>query len=58
MSGCNPECWMLNELGRKGERRVMNGRTHLGEGHRKSSLGNAAAETFFSQIPTFPLLLL
>lgn len=53
MSGCNPECWMLNELGRKGESRVMNGRTHLGEGHRKNSLGNAAEVFFFPPNPSF-----
>lgn len=47
MSGCNPEFWMLNELRRKGEGRVMNSRAYLGEGHRKNSLGNAAAEAFF-----------
>jgi len=36
----------------------MKGRVHLGEGHGKNSLGNAAAEASFFHIPSFPLLLL
>lgn len=47
--------WVWEE---RGERRVMKGRVHLGEGHGKNSLGNAAAEASFFHIPSFPLLLL
>lgn len=56
MSGCNPEFWMLNELRRKGERRVMNSRDYLGRGTGKIVWEMLQQKPFFSPDPSFSIV--